>query len=178
MRRCNSVCKTRCTSFAPNLPPHPLPISLMSSSSSRRNVPSLQFQDVFDAALKEYRHKTGKDIATNPLAARFLDCKSPAAVLDILEEQARAFDQFRKGDRELMKRLKPIVDILHGLTTNDIIVGGISLVRPPRSNCPLWEFIIHPADISTSECHICWCWSPTRSTYTSPSLPVSVASKP
>lgn len=109
----------------------------MSSSSSHPNVPFLQFQDVFDAALKEYRHKTGKDIATNPLAARFLDCKSSAAVLDILEEQARAFDQFRKGDRELMKRLRPIVEVLLGLTTSDIIVEGISLVRLPRSNYPL-----------------------------------------
>jgi hypothetical protein len=136
MRQCNSVCKTRCTSFA-HVPPHPLPTSLMSSSSPRPNVPFLQFQDVFDAALKEYRHKTGKDIATNLLAARFLECKSPAAVLDILEEQARAFDQFRKGDRELMKRLRPIVDILLGLTTSDIIVEGTSLVRLPRSNYPL-----------------------------------------
>ena len=111
----------------------------MSSSSSRPNVPFLQFQDVFDTALKEYRHKTGKDIATDPLAARFLGCKSSAAVLDILEEQARAFDQFRKGDRkvQLMRRLKPTVDILLGLSTSDVLVESISLVRLPRSNYPL-----------------------------------------
>ena len=57
-------------------------------------------------------------------------------MLDILEEQARAFNHFRKGDWEvqLMTRLKPTVDILLGLSTSDVVVEGISLVRLPRSN--------------------------------------------
>ena len=113
------------------------------SSSSYPNVSFLQFQDIFSAALREYSQKTGKDIATDPLAVRFLNCNSSAAVLDILEEQARAFDHFRKGDKktQLMRRLKPIVDILLGISTTDIIVEGISLVRIPRTNYILRKFI-------------------------------------
>ena len=139
----------------------------MSSPSSDPNVPSFQFQDLFDAALREYGQKTGKDIATDPLAARFLDCDSCEAVLDILEEQARAFDQFRKGDWkvQLMRRLKPSVYILLELSTSDVFVEGISPVRLRRSDHPLRKFIILRTDISTSEGNICWCWSPTRSMY-------------
>jgi hypothetical protein len=107
----------------------------MSSPNSNPTVPPLQFQDLFNAALREYSQKTGKDIATDPLAARFLDrnCNSSDAVLDILEEQARAFDKFRKGDWkvQLMRRLRPTVDILLKLSTNDVVVEGIGLVRLP-----------------------------------------------
>jgi hypothetical protein len=137
---------TRCATVARgNSPgfPHSHPTRSMSSPSSNLNVSSFQFQDLLDAALREYKQKTGKDIATDPLTARFFDCKSSDAVLGILEEQALAFDQFRKGDGkvQLMRCLEPIVDILLGLSTSSV-AEGISLVRLPRSNYPLWKFII------------------------------------
>lgn len=112
----------------------------MSSPSSNPNVSSLQFHHLFDAALREYRQKTGNDFEKDPLTNRFRDCDPSAeAVLDILEEQVRAFDQFRKGDRkiQLMRRLKPIVDILLGLSSSGVTgvaVQGISLVRTLRLN--------------------------------------------
>ena len=107
----------------------------MSSPIPNTTGPSLQFQDIFDAALREYRLKTGKDIATHPLTVEFNDCDSSDAVLRILEEQAHAFDEFLEGDRKdrLMSRLKPTFDILLGLSTSDVVVDGISLVRPPTS---------------------------------------------
>lgn len=107
----------------------------MSSPSSNPIGSSLQFKDIFDAALREYRLKTGKDIATHPLTAKFNDCDSSDAVLRILEEQAHAFDEFLEGDRKdrLMRRLKPTFDILLGLSTSDVVVDGISLVRSPGS---------------------------------------------
>jgi hypothetical protein len=110
----------------------------MSSPNSDPTASSLQFQHLFDAALEEYSRKTGTDIATDPLAAELLDhnCDSSDAVLKILEEQARAFDKFRKGDWkvQLMRRLKPTVDILLGLSTSDVFVEGISPVRVPKLN--------------------------------------------
>jgi hypothetical protein len=103
----------------------------MSSSSSHPNVSFLQFRDLFDAALREYSQKTGKDIATDPLTSRLLPCDSSDAVLSILEEQAHAFNQFRNGDRkvQLMRRLKPTIDILLGLSTSGVLGEGIGLVR-------------------------------------------------
>jgi hypothetical protein len=117
----------------------------MPSPNSNPAVPYLQFQQLFDAALEEYSRTTKMNLKTDPLAAKFLDrdCDSSDAVLKILEEQVSEFDKFRKGDRkvQLMRRLKPTVDILIGLSTSDVVVEGISSVRLPRSNYPLRNFI-------------------------------------
>jgi hypothetical protein len=103
----------------------------MSSSSSNSDVSFSHFQDLIDAALREYSRKTGKDIATDPLTARLLRCDSSDEVLGALQEQAHAFDQFRNGDWkiQLMRRLKPTVDILLGLSTSGVFGEGIGLVR-------------------------------------------------
>jgi hypothetical protein len=107
----------------------------MSSSSSNPNVSFMQFRDVFDAALREYSQKTGKDIATEPLTIRLLHCDCSDSVLGILQEQAHAFNQFRNGDRkvQLMRRLKPIVDVLLGLSTSGVFGEGFGLVRLTNS---------------------------------------------
>ena len=106
----------------------------MSSSSSNPNVPLSQFHDLFEAALREYSQKTGNDIATNPLTTSLHKCDSSDAVLVILQDQAHAFNQFRNGDWkvQLMRRLKPTVDILIGLSTSGAFGEGIGLVRPTK----------------------------------------------
>ncbi len=118
----------------------------MSSSSSRPNASSSQFQGIFDAALNEYSQKTGNDILTHPLTARLQNCDSSDAVLDILREQAQAFNRYRNGDRriQLMRRLKPTVDILLGLSTSGILGEGIGLVRLTKSTYDLREFHLLP----------------------------------
>jgi hypothetical protein len=107
----------------------------MSSLIPHTDVSLSQFQDLFDAALWEYTQKTGKDITTDPLTARLLCCDSSDAVLDILQEQAHAFNQYRNGDWkvQLMRRLKPTVDILFGLSTGGVFGECIGLVRLTKS---------------------------------------------
>ena len=114
-------------------------------SSSSLSVSISQFQDLFDAALREYGQKTGKDIVTDPLTAKLLRCNSSDTVLEILQEQAHAFNQFRNGDWkvQLMRRLKPTVDILLGLSTGGIFGEGIGLVRPTQSTYSLQK-VHHP----------------------------------
>jgi hypothetical protein len=111
----------------------------MSSSSSNSNVSFSPFQDLFDTALREYNRKTGKDIATDPLTTRLLRCDSSDAVLGVLQEQAHTFNQFRNGDWkvQLVRRLKPTVDILLGLSTSGAFGEGIGLVRPTKLAYPL-----------------------------------------
>jgi hypothetical protein len=154
----------------------------MSSSSSNPNLSSSRFQDLFNTALREYNQKTGKDLATEPLTARLLHCDSSDAVLGILQEQTHAFNQFRNGDWkvQLMRRLKPTVDILLGLSTSGVFGDseGIGLVRLIKSTYHLRKSIIHPAETSTSEGNICRCWSPTRSMYPFAGLPVSAVLTP
>ena len=103
----------------------------MSSLIPHPDVSLSQFQDLFDSALLEYNQKTGKDITTDPLTARLLCCDSSDAVLGILQEQAHAFNQYRNGDWkvQLMRRLKPTIDILFGLSTGGVFGEGIGLVR-------------------------------------------------
>jgi hypothetical protein len=117
---------------------------MSSSFSSNSNASYSQFQDLFDAALREYSQKTGKDLATDPLTTSLRTCSSSDAVLEILQEQAHAFNQFRNGDWkvQLMKRLKPTVDILLGLSTSGIFGEGIGLVRLTKLTYSLWKFII------------------------------------
>jgi hypothetical protein len=135
------ICKSRTGSahFAhpriilPHTHTHTHTITLMSSESlnSRPNVSFSRFQDLFEAALVQYSQKTGKDIATDPLTARLLPCGSSDAVLNILQEQAHAFNQYRNGDWkiQLMKQLRPMVDILFGLSTSGVFGEGIGQVR-------------------------------------------------
>jgi len=142
--------------------PHPHPTESMSSSSSNPNLPAVQFPEIFEAALLEYTKKAEKDIKSDALFAKLQDCKSSDAVLDVLQEHALAFEEYRKGDWKVkfMRQLKPIVETLCWLSTNDDLKEGIVSVRLTRYNYSLRKFIIHPADISTSESHIYWYWSP------------------
>ena len=130
----------------------------MSSLIPHPDVSHSQFQDLFDAALLEYNQKTGKDIMTDPLTARLLYCGSSDAVLSILQEQAHAFNQYRNGDWkvQLMRRLKPTVDILFGLSTGGVFGEGIGLVSLTnlKSILDLLKFILHRAELSTIESNI------------------------
>jgi hypothetical protein len=175
------ICKSRTGSahFAhprislPHTHTHTIALMSSESSSSRPNVSFSRFQDLFEAALLQYSQKTGKDIATDPLTTRLLSCGSSDEVLSILQEQAHAFNQYRNGDWkiQLMKRLRPTVNILIGLSTSGVFGEGIGLVRMTKvTYCSYSTFI---TEISTSEGDICWCWSPTRSTYPFVWLPVS-----
>jgi hypothetical protein len=103
----------------------------MSSNSHLDSSSSLQFKAIFNAALNEYSQKTGKDIVTDPLTAKLQCCASPDAVLNILQEEAQAFNDFRNGNRkgQLMRKLKPTVDILLALATNGALgneIGSVS----------------------------------------------------
>jgi hypothetical protein len=112
------------------------------SSSLDESISHLQFYDLFDAALKEYNQKTGIDIVTDPLTATLLDCDSSDEILDILQEQAHAFTHNGDGPVQLMRQLKPTVDILLGLSSSGVFGKGFGLVRLMKSICSLWMFTI------------------------------------
>ncbi|KAF8501751.1 hypothetical protein F5888DRAFT_1675081, partial [Russula emetica] len=107
----------------------------MFSSSSNPKLPSVQFPEIFEVALQEYTKKTEKDIKSDPLFAKFQleDCNSSDAVLKVLEKQALAFEQYREGDRkvQLMRRLKPIVEILSRVSIKGDLKEGIVSIFPP-----------------------------------------------
>ena len=101
-------------------------------STSNTTSTTSTFQAIFEAALKDYTKKTGKDLGDlgHPLASKLDSCDSPDSILDIFREQAREFDEFRKGDTKLFKWLKPIVTVLHTLSTNEVLGHSASTVNP------------------------------------------------
>ena len=93
----------------------------MSSASQTAAAP---FKPMLDTALAKYKKKTGDDLLAHWLAAELQTCESVDAVLDILRDQAKAFE--RSGDRRLMKWIDPLVHVVH--TFSDTLGDGVSLV--------------------------------------------------
>lgn len=79
-------------------------------------------QSLFDAALQDYEKQTGMKLIEDPLARQLERCNSVESVIAVLQEQARAFTEFRRDDDKVMKPLKRVVQVTHTLS--------ICLVRP------------------------------------------------
>ena len=79
---------------------------------------------MLDAALVKYKEKTRIDLLAHWLANELKTCESVDSVLDILRDQAKAFEQ--SGDQKLMKWIDPLVHVLK--TFSDALGGGVSLV--------------------------------------------------
>ena len=99
--------------------------------SSNTASTTSNFQNLFNAALAKYTKQTGKDLRNHPLADRIDSCDSPDSILDIFKEQSRAFVEFRNGDTKLFKWLRPVVNVLHALSTNSVLSDNSSLVVSP-----------------------------------------------
>ncbi|KAH9162308.1 hypothetical protein EDB89DRAFT_2234739 [Lactarius sanguifluus] len=90
---------------------------------------SSRFQDIFNAALKSYQKQTNKDLIAHPLASQLQSCDSISAILVVLQDQVREFDQAHGGDERLTKWLIPTVNILYAFSA--IVSEGVNLVFSP-----------------------------------------------
>ena len=122
-------------------------ISPMSSTSDTTSTTS-NFQAIFEVALNDYTKKTGKDLCSldHPLTSKLDSCDSPDSILNIFQEQAREFDEFRKGDTKLFKWLKPIVKVLYTLSTNNVLQIGdrASSVNPRNIYSLIMPLTLYP----------------------------------
>ncbi|KAH8987441.1 hypothetical protein EDB92DRAFT_1817908 [Lactarius akahatsu] len=76
--------------------------------------------------------KLAWNLTKNPLADALRRCDSPNAVLELLQDKAHAFKDYRDGDRTLINWLKPVVQVVHGFS--GVLGEAISLVPfPPAS---------------------------------------------
>ncbi|KAN0142127.1 hypothetical protein V8E53_000589 [Lactarius tabidus] len=101
---------------------------MSSSSDSEKLESSSHFKSILDAALSEYKTKTGNDLTNNSLAKELQGCESAEAVLDIIQREAMAFDKFRAGDKRLTKWIGPSVDVLY--TISATLGQGVGMVFP------------------------------------------------
>jgi hypothetical protein len=99
-------------------------------SSASNTATSSNFQALLNAALANYTKQTGRDLRNHPLADRIDSCDSPDSILDIFQEQVKAFDDSINGDTKMFKLLRPVVNVLHALSTNSVVSDNGSLVNP------------------------------------------------
>ena len=87
------------------------------------------FQTLFESALLDYEKQTGIPLANHPLAEQFQNCQTVELVTALLQEQARAFNKFRDGDK-IIRSLKTVVSALSGVSTIAAFGQAISVVCP------------------------------------------------
>jgi hypothetical protein len=99
-------------------------MSTVPSPSTSRSGSNLD--SIFNAALKTYKKKAGKDITSHPLATELQSCDSPDAILAVLRKQIPTPDQSQSGDETFAKCLIPTVKVLYNLS--DTLGEGVGLV--------------------------------------------------
>ena len=103
----------------------PSALTLMSHTQSAATSSS-KFQLIINNALKAYEKRTKEDLVTHPLAAQLQTCRTPAAILPILQEQVQGLDKSQLGDERWSKWLDPTVNVLFAFSAT--IGAGASLV--------------------------------------------------
>ena len=81
-------------------------------------LPGSMLQSLFEAALHNYEEQTGMKLIDHPLARQLETCNSIESITEVLQEQARAFTEFRRDDTKVMKPLKRVVHVVHALSTS------------------------------------------------------------
>ena len=118
---------------------HMSTISDMSQISS-----SSTFQTLFNAALLDYKDKTGNALTDHPIAMQLETCESVNSITAILQEQAQSFHEFRENDVKLMKALNSSVDVLCSPSISSALNGAIGVVVSLKAfiviACSRWPF--------------------------------------
>jgi fungal STAND N-terminal Goodbye domain len=77
---------------------------------------SANFQSILDAALDDYARQTGVDLTRHPSAEKLQSCHSPDDVIRLLLEKETAFKDYRDNHRNLIDRLRPVVQVVHAFS--------------------------------------------------------------
>ena len=79
---------------------------------SATTISSSNFQLV-TKALADYAEQTGIDLTENPFADKLQRCDSAEDISTLLQDRAKAFKEYRDGNRKLINCLNPVVQFLH-----------------------------------------------------------------
>ena len=97
---------------------------------SSTTISSSNFQLII-GALDDYLKQTGEDLQKNTLADKLQSSDSPDCILELLQERATAFKDYREGNRNLIIWLSPVVQVVH--TFSSILGEVASFVSPAES---------------------------------------------
>jgi hypothetical protein len=81
------------------------------------------FRALFESALHDYQIQTGTALPSHPLAEKLQNCESVESVTAVLQDQARAFSEFRGDNGRTTKSLKGVVSVLYTLSTSTAAIG-------------------------------------------------------
>ena len=95
---------------------------------------SSHFQVLFESALQDYQNQTGTALPNHPLAEKLQYCDSVESITAVLQEQAKAFSEFRGDDGKFMKSLKGVVSVLYMLSASTALGEAIGLVCSDRKS--------------------------------------------
>ena len=73
------------------------------------------FQSILNA-LDKYAEQTGINLNENPFADKVKGCSSPDAVLVLLQENVKAFKDYRDKNRKFIDCLSPVVQFVHAFS--------------------------------------------------------------
>src|SRR5712672_4235655 len=90
--------------------------------------PPQELRFLFEAALNEFEKRAGTNLVQHHVFNKLVACQSIESVLDILQEQTKPLRTSQGDDNTLMKWIKRTVHVLHSLSTNHIVVNGVSPV--------------------------------------------------
>ena len=124
----------------------------MSQSSSS----SPTFQALFDAALKDYKDRTGNTLNDHPIAKQLETCESVNSIKNILQEQARSFREFRENDGKLMKAINSSVDVLCAPSISSALNVAIGLVVRRKALIDLPLSLMPSTAIPACKCNFHW----------------------
>ena len=89
---------------------------------------SARFQALLESALHDYEHKAGVTLAEDSLAIRIQRCRSSDDITTLLQDKARAFNDFRWGGR-IFKSIKATVSVLTPVSTLSSGTDDAGMVR-------------------------------------------------
>ena len=119
--------------------------------------PSPELKSLFETALNEFEKRAGTNLVRHQIIDKLVNCESADSVVDILQEQAPTFRNFRGDDGKLMTWLKRTVNVLYTLSTSGVLGGGIGLVCVYSFHwyC-MHRIMYYPSAFPTSRSDLCW----------------------
>ena len=111
-------------------------------SSSQMSIQPSNFKLILDAALSDYKIKTGKELLDYPLATEVQRCDTVDSALAILQDQAKAFQQLKDGNQRLMKSVGPLAQVLFAFSRT-LGVGDTGLVLLIRGDSKFILTLLH-----------------------------------
>jgi hypothetical protein len=106
--------------------------------------PSPELKSLFETALNEFEKRAGITLDQHPIIDKLVNCESADSIIEVLQEQAQAFRNFRGDDGKIMTWLKRTVNVLWALSTSDVLAEGVGLVCVHSTfryaHCPMIHF--------------------------------------